>query len=171
MPARIATVLAGESLINDATGVMAYGFAVEAARHGSFAPLDAVLEFVKVSIGGGAIGLAVGVMVTWVLRRVDDAPVAITCTLLAPYAAFLPAQELGLSGVLAVVAAGLYSTWHEPTTLSSDQRLQATAVWETATFVVNGVLFILVGLQLRTVIDSLVDPATHTLRYTAWSLI
>ena len=171
VPGRIATVLGGESLINDATGLVAYAFAVEAARHGSFAPLDAVLEFVKVSIGGGAIGLIVGVAVTWVLHRVEDAPVAITCTLLAPYAAFLPAQELGLSGVLAVVAAGLYGTWHEPTALSSDQRLQARAVWETATFVVNGVLFILIGLQLRTVIDSLADPATHTIHYSALSLV
>jgi len=158
---RVVTVLEGESLINDATGLVAYSFALTAVAHGAFAASDAALRFIEVSAGGVTIGLVVAVAGAWAQQRIGDIPTAITFSLLTPFAAYLPAQGLGLSGVLAVVAAGLYGGWREPITLSPEARTQAYAVWNTVIFVVNGLIFILVGLQLRTIVTNLLDQRTN----------
>lgn len=165
VPRRIVTVLGGESMLNDATGLVVYGFAVVAAETHAFSLPSAALAFVEASVGGVAIGLAVGVVAAWIQRRIADVPTAIVFSLLTPYAAYLPSQYLEhvlpISGVLAAVAAGLYGGWGESVTLSSDARLQAYPVWNVATFVVNGLIFILVGLQLRAIVENLLDPRQY----------
>jgi Na+/H+ antiporter len=154
-PRRLVNIIEGESLVNDATALVAYRVAVAAAVGGSFSVVDAGLEFVGAAAGGIAIGLVIGFVVAEIRRRLDDAPTEITISLLTPYAAFVPADELGLSGVLAAVTAGVYLGWHAPSLISPETRLQATAVWQTLTFLLNATLFILIGLQLPVIVDGL----------------
>jgi Na+/H+ antiporter len=113
-PRRLVNIVEGESLVNDATALVAYKVAVAAAVGGSFSALDAGLEFLGAAAGGIAIGLAVGFVVTEIRRRLDDPPTEITISLFTAYAAFIPADELGLSGVLAAVTTGVYLGWQAP---------------------------------------------------------
>ena len=154
-PRRLVNFVEGESLVNDATALVAYRVAVAAAVGGTFSALDAGLEFLGAAAGGIAIGLVVGFVVGEIRRRLDDAPTEITISLLTPYAAFVPADELGLSGVLAAVTAGVYLGWRAPELITAETRLQATAVWEILTFLLNATLFILIGLQLPVIVDGL----------------
>jgi Na+/H+ antiporter len=154
-PRRLVNFIEGESLVNDATALVAYRVAVAAAVGGTFSALDSGLEFLGAAAGGIAIGLAVAFVVGEIRRRLDDAPTEITISLLTPYAAFVPADELGLSGVLAAVTAGVYLGWRAPELISPETRLQATAVWEILTFLLNATLFILIGLQLPVIADGL----------------
>ena len=154
-PRRLVNIIEGESLVNDATALVAYRVAVAAAVGGSFSALDAGLEFVGAAAGGIAIGLVVGFVVAEIRRRLDDAPTEITISLLTAYAAFIPADELGLSGVLAAVTAGIYLGWRAPELVSPQTRLQSTAVWEILVFLLNATLFILIGLQLPVIVDGL----------------
>jgi monovalent cation/hydrogen antiporter len=149
IPQRIVTIIEGESLVNDATGLVAYRFAVAAAVAGVFSLGEASLQFVLVSVGGIALGLAAGWGLSYVHRWLDNPPLEITITLVTPFAVYLLGEEvLQVSGVLATVTTGLYLTWRAPTFYSSGTRLQAYAVWETLTFLLNGLVFILIGLQL-----------------------
>jgi Na+/H+ antiporter len=154
-PRRLVGIIEGESLVNDATALVAYRVAVSAAVGGSFSALDAGLEFVGAAAGGIAIGLAVGFVVAEIRRRLDDAPTEITISLLTAYAAFIPADELGLSGVLAAVTAGVYLGWRAPELITPQTRLQSTAVWEILVFLLNATLFILIGLQLPVISEGL----------------
>ncbi len=154
-PRRIVNVIEGESLVNDASALVAYKVAVGAAVGGSFSVLDAGLEFVGAAAGGIAVGLAIAYVVAEIRRRLDDAPTELTISLLTAYAAFVPADELGLSGVLAAVTAGVYLGWRAPQLTTPQTRLQAFAVWEVLTFLANATLFILIGLQLPVVVDGL----------------
>jgi CPA1 family monovalent cation:H+ antiporter len=154
-PRRLVNLTEGESLVNDATALVAYRVAVAAAVGGSFSALDAGLEFVGAAVGGIAIGLLVGFVVAEIRRRLDDAPTEITISLLTAYAAFIPADELGLSGVLAAVTAGVYLGWRAHELLTPETRLQSTAVWEILVFLLNATLFILIGLQLPVITDGL----------------
>ena len=154
-PRLIVNLVEGESLVNDAAALVAYRVAVVAAVEGTFSLLDASLEFLLAAGGGLALGLAVGYVVGEIRRRLDDPPTEITISLITGYVAFLPAEQLNLSGVLAVVAAGLYLGWRAPELASPPTRLQATAVWEVLTFLLNATLFVLIGLQLPVVVDSL----------------
>jgi monovalent cation/hydrogen antiporter len=154
-PRRLVNVIEGESLVNDATALVAYRVAVTAAVGGSFSALDAGLEFLGAAAGGIAIGLAVGFAVAEIRRRLDDAPTEITISLFTAYAAFIPADELGLSGVLAAVTAGVYLGWRAPELITAPTRLQSTAVWEILVFLLNATLFILVGLQLPVIAEGL----------------
>ena len=154
-PRRMVNVIEGESLVNDATALVAYRVAVAAAVGGSFSAVDAGLEFVGAAAGGIAIGLAVGFVVAEIRRRLDDTPTEITISLLTAYAAFIPADELGLSGVLAAVTAGIYLGWRAPESPSPQTRLQGFAVWEILVFLLNATLFILIGLQLPVIVDGL----------------
>ena len=147
VPARIQTVLGGESLVNDATALVAYQFAVAAMVTGQFSLGAAGLRFVLVAIGGVALGLLVGVVMRWVQRHLDDPPVQITISLLTPFAAYLLAERLYVSGVLSTVAAGVYIGWHS-TSFTARFRLQAQAFWEMVAFLLNGFIFIMIGLQL-----------------------
>lgn len=154
-PRRIVNLVEGESLVNDAAALVAYRVALAAAVAGSFSLLDAGLEFLVGVVGGAALGLAVGYVVGQVRLRLDDPPTEITLTLITGYVAFLPAEQLHLSGVLAVVAAGLYLGWRSPELASPPTRLQAFAVWDVLTFLLNATLFVLIGLQLPVVVDGL----------------
>jgi CPA1 family monovalent cation:H+ antiporter len=154
-PRRIVNVIEGESLVNDASALVLYRVAVAAAIGEGFSLLDASLEFVGAAIGGIAIGLAVGVVVAWIRRRIDDPPTEITISLFTGYAAYLPADELGLSGVLAAVTSGVYLGWRAPQLASARTRLQSFATWEMLVFLLNATLFILIGAQLPVVIDGI----------------
>jgi CPA1 family monovalent cation:H+ antiporter len=154
-PRRIVTVLEGESLLNDASGLIAFNFAVVAVATGGFSIVDAGREFVVSGVGGVALGLAAAFVLDQVQRRIDDPSVEITLSFLIPYAIYLGAQQLGLSGVLAVAVAGIYGGWRSPQTWSAQSRIQAYAVWEVLLFVLNGLVFVLIGLQLPAVRDGL----------------
>src|SRR5207249_3260337 len=148
VPRRIVTILEGESLLNDATALTIYSVAVAAAVGGSFSPTRAAGTFALAIVGGSAIGLAVGWVVAEVRARIEDTPVEITISLLTPYAAFLPAEQLGASGVIAAVAAGLYLGRRGSHIMGADARLAGRAVWETITFLLNGFVFLVTGLQV-----------------------
>jgi CPA1 family monovalent cation:H+ antiporter len=154
-PRLIVNLVEGESLVNDAAALVSYRVAVAAAVGGSFSLLDAGGEFVLAAAGGVALGLAVGYVIGEIRRRLDDPPTEITISLITGYIAFLPAEQLHLSGVLAVVAAGLYLGWRAPELSSPSTRLQAFAVWDVATFLLNATLFVLIGLQLPFVTDAI----------------
>src|SRR6266550_6170719 len=167
LPRRIVTVIEGESMVNDATGLVIYRFAVAALVMGSFSLWQASLQFVIVSLGGLLIGLVIGWPVAWLHRHLDDAPIEITITLLTPYAAYLLADALQVSGVLAVLAAGLYLSRQSSRFFSSNTRLQANAVWNVLVFLLNGLLFLLIGLQLRGIVATIAGPSLLTLIWQA----
>jgi monovalent cation/hydrogen antiporter len=155
VPRRIVTILEGESLVNDATALVAYRFAVVAVVTGSFSLAHAGGQFFIVGIGGILTGLAVGWLAEQFHKRVDDAPIEITVSLLTPFVAYLSAERLGVSGVLAVVTAGLYLGRRMPELLTFKTRLQGGPVWEMVEFLLNGFVFILIGLQLPEVLRAL----------------
>ena len=124
---------------------------------GSFSATQAVGGFVLVGAGGVAVGLAVGWIVARLRRPLHDPPVEITISLLTPFAAYLPAEVLGVSGVLATVAGGLYLGRQAPSLMEADTRVQGRAVWETLVFLLDGLVFILIGLQLPSIVMRLAD--------------
>jgi CPA1 family monovalent cation:H+ antiporter len=150
-PRRLITVVEGENLTNDWTALVLYRFAVAAVVSGSFSLAEAGLKFAVSGAGGLLVGLAAGWAIRQVRSRVDDPPTEITISILSGYAAYLPAEELGLSGVIAAVTVGLYMGWHTPQLTTPIMRIQGVSVWEILTFLLNAVLFLLVGLQLPTV--------------------
>jgi monovalent cation/hydrogen antiporter len=162
-PRRLTTVIEGESLINDGTALTIYRFAVAAALGGTFSLLDATLEFLVDSAGGIAVGLAVGWVISEIRRRLDDPQVEITISLATGYAAYLPAEQAGLSGVLAAVFAGLVLGWRAPDIASARMRMQGFAVWDVLVFLLNAVLFILIGLQFQVVLDGLQNRSAEDL--------
>src|SRR5579862_643983 len=155
LPRRIVAILEGESLMNDATALVAYGFAVAAVTTGTFSLWHATWRFVVDVLGGVAIGLAAGVVLRQVRRRIDHSPTEIALALFSGYFAYLPAQAAGVSAVLAAVTVSIYVGWYTPELTTYQTRLQGDAVWEILTFVLNALLFVLVGLQLRPILDSL----------------
>src|SRR6266571_3761116 len=167
LPRRLLTVIEGESMVNDATGLVVYRFAVAAVVTGSFSLVQASLQFVLVSVGGLLVGLVVGWPLAWLHRHLDDAPIEIAITLLTPFAAYLLADAIGVSGVLAVMAAGLYLSRQSSRFFSSNTRLQANAVWTVLVFLLNGLVFLLIGLQLRSILDALASRAPLSLLWDA----
>lgn len=153
LPRQIVTVLEGESLINDGTALVLYRTAVAAAVAGTFSIFEAGLEFVLSNVGGAVIGLSVGWIIARVRRWVEDPFVETTIALFTGYAAYLPAEELGASGIIAVVVAGIYLGWQSPEMTSPRNRLQVFEVLWVMDFLLNSVLFILIGLQLNTVLE------------------
>jgi Na+/H+ antiporter len=168
LPRRIVTVIEGESMVNDATGLVVYRFAVAAVVTGGFSLWQASLQVVIVSLGGLLIGLVIGWPVAWLHRHLDDAPIEITITLLTPYAAYLVADALQVSGVLAVLSAGLYLSRQSSRFFSSNTRLQANAVWNVLVFLLNGLVFLLIGLQLRSILETI---ASHSLLTLIWEAL
>jgi Na+/H+ antiporter len=154
-------------MVNDATGLVIYRFAVAAVITGSFSLWQAGLQFVLVGLGGLLVGLLIAWPVAWLHRHLDDAPVEITITLLTPYAAYLLADSLQLSGVLAVLSAGLYLSRQSSRFFSANTRLQANAVWNVLVFLLNGLLFLLIGLQLRAIVAALAGSSLLTLLWQA----
>src|ERR671927_109834 len=162
-PRRLVSTIEGEGLFNDATALVAYRVAVTAVVAGSFSLADAGLEFVLGAAGGVAIGFALGWIVAEIRKRTTDAQVSITISLLTGYAAFVPADAVGASGVLATVTAGIYMGIRGPRVLPARIRLQGFFVWDILDFVVNATLFVLIGLQLHMVVDALSGYAADEL--------
>src|SRR6516165_5547706 len=136
---------------------------VAAVVAGSFSLAQASLQFVVVSVGGLLVGLVVGWPLAWLHRHLDDAAIEIAITLLTPFAAYLLAEALDVSGVLAVMATGLYLSRQSSRFFSSNTRLQANAVWNVLVFLLNGLVFLLIGLQLRIVLEGLANREPLTL--------
>jgi CPA1 family monovalent cation:H+ antiporter len=155
VPRSVVAVVEGEALINDATALVAYKVAVAAVLTGTFSALEASAEFLYSGIGGAALGLAVGWVIAQVRERLNDPPVEITIALMSGYAAYLPAEQLGLSGVTAAVAIGLYMGSQTSRLTNSTVRMQGDAVWTILTFLLNSFLFVLIGLQLPAILDDL----------------
>ena len=174
VPTRLTIVLNGESLMNDATGLVAFKFALAALIAGSFSLHLAVLEFGLLAGGGLLAGLLTG----WLVGRLrdllihlrhTDALIEVTLSLLTPYAAYLAADELGTSGILAAVAAGLYSGWRDPVKMDAETRQTAWNVWSLVLFWLNGLAFVLLGLQFPVLLQAVHGhySAAHLLGYAA----
>jgi CPA1 family monovalent cation:H+ antiporter len=155
VPRRVVTILEGESLVNDATALILYGAALTAVKNGTFSVVEAGASFVVVAIGGVAIGVVVGLVLSYVWRRISDPTLEIVVSLLAPFAAYLPAEALHVSGVLAVVAAGLIAGRRGARTLSPNARLMGAGVWSVLIFMINGFAFLLIGVQLPGILAGL----------------
>jgi Na+/H+ antiporter len=155
LPRRLVALIEGESLVNDGTALVAYKFAVIAVVSGSFSLADAAGSFALNVVGGIAIGLGVGFLVRQLRRRITDPALAITLSLMSGYFAYLPATAAGVSGVLAAVTIGIYMGWYTPELTTWQTRLQGIAVWEILFFLLNALLFALIGLQLPVIVDAL----------------
>jgi Na+/H+ antiporter len=155
VPRRAVAIIEGESLVNDGTALVLYKFAVAAVLTGSFSLLDAAGSFIWSVLGGIAVGLVIGRGIRFVRRRVFNPPLEVTIAFLTGYFVFLPASAIGASGVLAVVTAGVYMGWHTPELTTVDTRLQGAGFWTIFSFLLNALLFGLVGLQLQPILDQL----------------
>jgi CPA1 family monovalent cation:H+ antiporter len=155
VPRRLVAVLEGESLVNDATALVLYRFAILAIAAGGIAVEVAALSFLLVAVGGIAVGLAVGWLANWSFRRLDDPLLETLTSFIACFAAFMAAEAVHVSGVIAVVTAGLVLGQMQHRTISAQSRLVARAVWDFAEFLLTSLIFILVGLQLRGILERL----------------
>ena len=155
VPRRTVTIVEGESLVNDATALVLYRAAVVATVTGAFSLWESGARLVVDAAGGIAIGLGVGYVVRAVRRRMNDSPSEITIGFLTGYLAYLPAEALGVSAVLAAVTVGIYMGWFTPELTDAETRIQGLAFWTILVFILNAALFTLVGLQLPGVLDGL----------------
>jgi monovalent cation/hydrogen antiporter len=163
LPRNLVAVIEGEGLLNDATALVVYRFAVAAAVTGTFSLSHATWKFAVSVVGGIGVGLAVGFVIRQVRRRLDHSPTEIAIALLSGYFAYLPAEALDVSAVLAAVTVGLYMGWYTPELTTARTRLQGEAVWEIVTFVLNAVLFTLVGLELRPIVGGIANHSVDRL--------
>ena len=155
VPRRAVAIIEGESLVNDGTALVLYKFAVAAVLSGSFSLAEAAGSFFWSVLGGIAVGLVIGRGIRFVRRRVFNPPLEVTIAFLTGYFVFLPASAIGASGVLAVVTAGVYMGWHTPELTTVETRLQGEGFWAIFNFLLNALLFGLVGLQLQPILDQL----------------
>jgi CPA1 family monovalent cation:H+ antiporter len=163
-PSTLIGILEGEGLVNDATALVAYRVAVAAAVTGSFSPVRAGAELLVTGAGGVVVGLAVGWAIVWVRRHVRGLPtVQNTVSLLSPFAAYLPANRLGASGILAVVTVGLYVGRNGPRIIPAATRVQAEAMWAMIVFLLESLVFILIGLELPYAVRALHRHSLGTL--------
>jgi monovalent cation/hydrogen antiporter len=155
VPRRLTAVIEGESLVNDGTALVAYRTAVSAAVGGSFDLLDATGDFIVNVVGGIAIGFVAAVLVVKALKKlVGDDVVGVVISLAAGYVAYIPAEEIGVSGVLAAVVIGLIVGYKSPALSTPASRLRGYGFWEVLVFLLNAVLFVLVGLQLPGILSA-----------------
>jgi Na+/H+ antiporter len=154
VPERVSLAVESEAMLNDAAALVAYRVAVAAAMAGTFHFAHAALDFVASAGGGVAVGLAVGWIGQRTQRRLADVPLAIFLSVLFAYGAYIGAEELGVSGVLATVTAGIWFGWHAHDMFDADTRLSAIAFWQVLVFGLNVTLFVLLGLQFEGVYDS-----------------
>ena len=177
LPERLVHVLEGESLVNDATGLLALEFGIALVVDGHSPGWGAgIARMVWLVAGGIGVGIAVGWLVRQCEMRLDDAPIQMTLTLIAPYAGYFAAEEAHASGVLAVVACGLYLGRHSSEFYSPRVRLQANALWNALDFILNGLAFVLIGLQLPVVLAGLHAYSTpflvaYALGFTAFIIL
>lgn len=147
---RLLTILDGESLVNDASGLVAYKYALTAITAGNFVLWEAGLNFVVVASAGIAIGLGMGYIMYLIHKKyVCDPIVEVTLTFLTPFTAYLIAEHFHFSGVLAVVSTGLYLSFRSAQIFTHQSRIMTTTVWDVVVYILNGLIFILIGLQLR----------------------
>jgi CPA1 family monovalent cation:H+ antiporter len=168
VPRRLVSSAEGEGLFNDATALVVYRVAVGAVVAGTFSLGHATLALIADAAGGIAIGLAVGWAVAEIRKRTPDPQLSITISLVSGYAAFIPANAVGASGVLAAVTTGIYMGIRGPSIIPARVRLQGFFVWDLVDFIINSTLFVLVGLQLRTIVKHLTSFSAWTL--TEWAL-
>ena len=165
LPARVVEILEGESLLNDATGLLALEFGVQMLQTGETPTVGGgLLRLLWLMAGGIAVGLAVGWVAAFFERWIDDGPVEMVISVVVPYAAYLAGEELRVSGVLAVVACGLYLGRKSAALFSPEVRIQVTNGWESLNFILNGLVFLLIGLQLPYVLAGIKG-------YGKWTLI
>jgi monovalent cation/hydrogen antiporter len=162
VPRRLVSLIEGESLLNDGTALVAYNTAVTAVGLG-FVFMDAAGDFAVNVVGGIGIGLVAGKVLVEVRRRINDIPTEVTISLLSGYAGYLPAEALDWSGVLAAVTTGIVLGWKAPEISTASMRLTGNAVWEILIFLLNALLFVLIGLQLPTILEGLDDEEPLTL--------
>jgi CPA1 family monovalent cation:H+ antiporter len=156
LPKRIVDILEGESLVNDATGLVALTFAVALVVTGERPTVaQGFFRLTYLILAGIAIGLVIGLVVEWFERRLNDGPIEITVSIVVPYVVYLVAEAAHASGVMAVIACGLYLSRKSSEFFSATVRIQAWAVWDSLTFVLNGLVFMAIGLQLPYVISEL----------------
>jgi Na+/H+ antiporter len=156
LPSRIVDILEGESLINDATGLLALQFATAIVVSGSVPTvLSGLLTLAWLIVGGVGLGLLVGWIVDYIERQIDDGPIEIALSILVPYTVYLAADAVHASGVLAVVACGLFLSRRSANFFSPAVRIQVWSFWQSFTFVLNGLVFVLIGLQLPVIRSSI----------------
>jgi CPA1 family monovalent cation:H+ antiporter len=152
IPRRILVVLEGEALANDATALILYRFTVAAVSLGTFSLDQAAATFIAIIAGELLWGIGVGWMMLHLRRWVNDPLIEILLSILTPFLAFWPPAHLGGSGVLATVTAGLYTSWNGPRLISPATRLQGVFFWEFFSYAIEGMVFVITGLQARTVL-------------------
>ncbi|GLS44038.1 Na+/H+ antiporter [Methylobacterium brachythecii] len=153
LPRRLTTILEGESLVNDASGLVLYRFAVAAALTGAFSAVEAGASFLWLAVGGIGIGVLIGLVMNWLFRRITDGLILIVLTFLVAWASYILAERVHASGVLAVVACGLMMGSREHELLGAQVRMQAVAVWGFVVYVLEALVFVLIGLALRGVLE------------------
>ena len=153
LPRRLEALLEGESLLNDATGLILFRFAVAATLSGVFHAGDALQSFAFVAIGGVAVGAAVGFAWVWVATHLRERMLIVLSTALLGWAAYLAGEAVHVSGVIATVAAGLVLGWFQHRVLSADERLLGHSFWQTMVFVLEALIFILIGFSLRAALE------------------
>ncbi|HET9403548.1 MAG TPA: Na+/H+ antiporter [Burkholderiales bacterium] len=163
IPRRVVTVLEGESLVNDASGLVLYKFAVAAVLTGTFSLLEASVQFAGVAVGGIVVGVLMGLTFIFIHRHLGDTFIEVLTSMLVPYIAYIVAESLHVSGVLAVVTAGLVRGRYAPEIVSADMRIMARSAWNLLVFLLNSLVFILIGIQLSGVAGRLAG-------YTPWQL-
>jgi Na+/H+ antiporter len=159
VPERVSLAVEAEAMLNDGVALVAYRVAVAAAAAGTFHLASAAVDFLWSAAGGVAVGLAVGSVGARMQRRLTDVPLAIFLSVLFAYGAYIGAEQLGVSGVLATVTAGVWFGWHAHEMLDADTRLSAVAFWQVLVFGLNVTLFVLLGLQFEGVYNSVRSSA------------
>ena len=162
-PEKLRTILEAESLVNDGIALVAFAIALSAVESGTLSVAGGIGKFFQLSVGGIAFGIVVGLVVERVRRRVHDAEIEIPISLLTPYLAYIPAELMHVSGILATVACGVFLGWRSEGIFRAEVRLQSLVFWDVLVTVLSSVLFVLLGTQFRVVLDDLGD-------YGAWTL-
>ena len=155
---QVISILEGESLVNDASALIAYRYALAATVSGGFLFWQAGLQFLLVTVGGIAIGIIVGYILIFIHKKIHNHPIVETSlTLLTPFLSYLSAEQAHTSGILAVVSTGLIISWRAPEIFSFQTRMQTVVIWDTLIFLLNGFIFILIGLQLPGILSQLTN--------------
>jgi monovalent cation/hydrogen antiporter len=152
LPRRLMVLLEGESLLNDAAGLVLFRFAVAAALSGVFSAPRAVGSFALLAIGGVAVGIIAGFIAVWIMRALEDDYLVITTSMLTAWVSYIAGEMLGISSVIATVTCGMVVGWHQHEVFSAAQRMRGTAFWQIVVFVLEALVFVLMGLSLRGIV-------------------
>src|SRR6185312_7210101 len=163
VPRRLVTILEGESLVNDASALVIYRFAIAAIMTGTFSPGTAMLRFVWIGAGGVGVGWLTGILGIFLYKRIEDSTAQILLSFLTAFGAYLFGEAIGVSGIIATVAAGLYFGRWIPAQGTAEVRLSAKASWELVLFVINAFVFTLMGFQLPIILRDLSGYSHETL--------